>query len=60
MERLIASHTTIPRLSIYAHRYPGWLLAVLSARRCPRCCQAMGEEATERFLHERCEREGAA
>ena len=57
MERLIASHDTVLR---YAHRYPGWLLEVLSARRCPGCARPMGEEATERFLHEWCEREGAA
>lgn len=60
MERLIASHDTIPRANIYARRYPAWLLAVLSERRCPGCARPMGEDATERFLHEGCEREGAA
>ena len=57
MERLIASHDTVLR---YAHRYPGWLLAVLGTRNCPWCARPMGDEATERFLHEGCEREGAA
>ena len=57
MERLIASHDAVLR---YARRYPGWLLEVLSERRCPGCARPMGEEATERFLHEGCEREGAA
>ena len=44
----------------YARLYPGWVLDLLGVRLCPWCCQAMGEEAAERFLHAKCEREGAA
>lgn len=60
MERTIASHGTVPRRRAYEGRYPAWVLDLVYERRCPWCCQAMGEEAAERFLHEQCEREGAA
>ncbi len=59
-ERSIAGYDTAPRRRYYESHYPRWVLDVLDGRRCPCCAGLMRGEATERFLHEGCEREGAA